>query len=310
MVLICQLNIRTPNDHKNNFLKLLTPYTKSTRILAIPKPVVWLVKVLVFFSSTLAVKIGELLFITPINFPTPQREEHMYKSAQKKRLIVPKIKREIEILFYGHSKKKVLLVHGWAGRSTQLFAFANTLLEKGFMVISFDGPAHGKSSGKQTTMLDFLETIRKIDKTYGPFEAGIGHSFGGMCLYNTTASFLKLKTLVTIGSCDYVSHIIHDFAKNLHLKKHHAKKIQSRLEKKWQIRVDDFSSSQMAKKINIPVLLIHDTEDGDIPVSCAYHIRQNLKKGSLLLSHGLGHTKILRSTKIVKRSVKFIVENT
>ena len=60
-------------------------------------------------------------------------------------------------------------MHGWAGRSTQLFAFADRLLEKGFMVVSFDGPAHGKSSGKRTMMPDFLETIRKVDQTYGPF---------------------------------------------------------------------------------------------------------------------------------------------
>ena len=53
----------------------------------------------------------------------------MLKSAQKKRLAVPEIGKEIEILSYGYCKRKVLLVHGWAGRSTQLFAFADKLLE-------------------------------------------------------------------------------------------------------------------------------------------------------------------------------------
>ncbi|WP_296637367.1 hypothetical protein [Polaribacter sp.] len=33
--------------------------------------------------------------------------------------------------------------------STQLFMIANYLLEQGYMVISFDGPAHGASSEKQ-----------------------------------------------------------------------------------------------------------------------------------------------------------------
>lgn len=291
-------------------MELLTPYKKPLPSLAIPKPVIWLAKVLAFFSGALAAKFGQLLFTTPVNFSTPKREKYMYESAQKKRLIVPEIGKEIEILLYGYSKKKVLLVHGWAGRSTQLFAFADRLLEKGFMVVSFDGPAHGKSSGKRTMMPDFLETIRKVDKTYGPFEAGIGHSFGGMCLYNAVATFLNLHILVTIGSGDYVSDIIQNFAKNLHLKKHHGKKIQAGLEKKWQVRVDDYSSHQMAKKIDVPVLLVHDTEDGDVPVYCAYHIRQYLKQGSLLISHGLGHTKILRSPAIVKKSIEFIVEHT
>ncbi len=286
-------------------MELLTPYKKPLLSLAIPKPVIWLAKVLAFFSDALAAKFGQLLFTTPVNFLTPKREKYMYESAQKKRLIVPEIGKEIEILLYGYSKKKVLLVHGWAGRSTQLFAFADRLLEKGFMVVSFDGPAHGKSSGKRTMMPDFLETMRKVDETYGPFEAGIGHSFGGMCLYNAVASFLNLHILVTIGSGDYVSDIIQNFAKNLHLKKHHGKRIQAGLEKKWQVSVDDYSSHQMAKKIDVPVLLVHDTEDGDVPVNCAYHIRQYLKQGSLLISHGLEHTKILRSPTIVKKSIEF-----
>ena len=98
---------------------------------------------------------------------------------------------------YGYSKKKVLLVHGWAGRSTQLFMIADRLLEKGYMVISFDGPSHGKSEGKTTAMPEFLDTIKVIDKQFGPFEAAIGHSFGGMSLYNSVADGFSIKSLVT-----------------------------------------------------------------------------------------------------------------
>lgn len=291
-------------------MELLTPHKKPVASLSIPKPVTWLAKTLEFFSSALAAKLGGVLFTTPINFPTPEREKYMLKSAQKKRLSIPEIGKEIEILSYGYSKRKVLLVHGWAGRSTQLFAFADKLLEKGFMVISFDGPAHGKSTGKTTMMPDFLTTVQKIDETYGPFEAAIGHSFGGMCLYNATATFLKLKTFVAIGSGDKVSDIIANFANNLTLKKTSGKKIQTSLERKWKLEVDDFASHHVAKNIDIPVLHVHDTTDGDVPVSCAYNIRQSLPKGSLLITHGLGHTKILRDTKTVKKTVDFILENT
>lgn len=234
----------------------------------------------------------------------------MLQSAQKKRLQIAEIQKEIEVLSYGYSKKKVLLVHGWAGRSTQLFAFADKLLEKGYMVISFDGPSHGKSTGKTTSMIEFLATMRAINKTYGPFEAAIGHSFGGMCLYNAVHDFLDIKTFVAIGAGDKVSDIIQNFAFNLTLHQRSAKKIQQRLEKTWGLRVDDYASHQVAKHIDIPVLIVHDTEDGDVPVSCAYNIRQNLKNGSLLISHGLGHTKILRDPGIVNKSVEFIIENT
>ena len=290
-------------------MKLLKHEKLLTPSLIIPKYISFFAKILEYISSGLASAFGRKLFITPVNFSTPEREYHMLKSAQKKRLLVPEISKEIEILSYGYSKRKVLLVHGWAGRSTQLFAFADKLLEKGYMVISFDGPAHGKSSGKTTMMPEFLETIKKIDKIYGPFEAGIGHSFGAMSLYNATSDFLSIKSLIAIGSGDKISDIIANFAKNLCLGEKSTKKIQTGLEKKWKIKIDDYTSSLVAEKIKIPVLIIHDKIDGDVPVSSAYQIRQKLEKGSLLTTNGLGHTKILRNKEVVNKSIDFIIKH-
>ena len=278
--------------------------------LFIPIPIRCFAKTLELISSRLASFFGIRLFITPVNFPIPKREQYMLKSAQKKRLHIPEIKKEIEILSYGYSKKKVLLVHGWSGRSTQLFAFADKLLENGYMVISFDGPAHGKSTGRTTMMTEFLKTIEKINTSFGPFEAAIGHSFGATSLYNAAATFLDIKTFIAIGSGDRISDIISNFAKNLYLKEKSAKKIQLGLEKKWMIHIDDFSSSSVAKKIKIPVLVVHDIIDGDVPVSCAYRIQQNLEKGSLFITNGLGHTKILRNNEVINKSIKFILQHT
>ena len=277
--------------------------------IVIPKPIRYLAKTLELISSRLSSLFGLMLFVTPIKYPIPKREQYMLKSAQKKRLFINSINKEIEILSYGYSRKKVLLVHGWCGRSTQLYAFADKLLENGYMVISFDGPAHGRSSGKTTMMPEFLETIKNINTTYGPFEAAIGHSFGATSLYIAASEFLTINSLVAIGSGDKISDIILNFSKNLNLKKKSAQLIQSRLEKKWKIKVDDSSSSTVAKKINIPVLVIHDKTDGDVPVNCAYEIRKNLKKGSLLITDKLGHTKILRNEEIVMKSINFIQQN-
>ena len=278
--------------------------------LVIPKPVSYFAKVLELISVRLASLFGMRLFMTPINYPIPKREQYMLKSAQKKRIFIEDINKEIEILSYGYSRKKVLLVHGWCGRSTQLFTFADKLLENGYMVISFDGPAHGKSSGKTTMMPEFLKTIKKINTTYGPFEAAIGHSFGATSLYIAASDFLTIKSLIAVGSGDKISDIILNFSKNLYLKEKSAQLIQSRLEKKWNLKVNDSSSSTVARKINIPVLVVHDVTDGDVPVRCAYEIRKNLKRGSLLITNGLGHTKILRNEEVIKKSINFIKQHT
>lgn len=276
--------------------------------LSIPKPIIAVAKGLQMLSSTLTAKLGAKLFITPINFPTPKREQVMLESAQKKSVEIPNIGKNIQVLSYGYSKKKVLLVHGWAGRSTQLYMIADKLLEKGYMVISFDGPAHGASSGKQTAMPEFLDTIHYLAQEFGPFEAAIGHSFGGMCLYNAVADGLPIKSLVTIGAADKISDVILNFTKNLGVQPRIARMMKHIYDKQWQRDINQHSPSIKAKEIQIPTLVVHDSYDGDVPVSCALNIRQNLQQGSLWVTKGLGHTKILRTPSVAKRIVEFIID--
>ena len=278
--------------------------------LTIPKPIQFFAKTIQFFSTHLTAILGAKLFTTPINFKTPKREKAMEKSAQHKLIYVESLQKKVHVLSYGYSKKKVLVVHGWAGRSTQLFMIADRLLEKGYMVISFDGPSHGKSEGKTTAMPEFLDTIKVIDNEFGPFEAAIGHSFGGMSLYNSVADGLSIKSLVTIGAGDKISDVILNFTNNLGVQPNVAKKMKQIYDNKWQVDIDDYSPSVSAKQVQIPTLVVHDSNDGDVPVSCALNIRQNLQNGQLLITKGLGHTKILRTKKVSNRIVDFITEHT
>lgn len=62
----------------------------------------------------------------------------------------------------------------------------------------------------------------------------------------------------------------------------------------------------MANNIKISILVIYDSIDGNVHVSSAIHIRQNLKKGVLLITNGLRNTKILRDNKTINKIVYFI----
>jgi pimeloyl-ACP methyl ester carboxylesterase len=277
--------------------------------LQIPKPILVVAKFVQFVSHKLVVLLSAILFTTPIRFKKPKRELPMYDSSQKSRIFISEIKKKIEVLSYGYSDKKVLLVHGWSGRSTQLFMIANRLLEKGYMVISFDGPAHGKSTGKRTNMMEFITTMKAINKKYGPFEAAVGHSFGGMAIINANADTPIFKTIVTIGSGDKVADILLNFTNSLGLKKTISKKLERHFQDKWKVRISDFAVNKSAAKMKTPILVVHDLRDGDVAVSCAQNIRKNSKNGSLLITNGLGHTKILRDKKTTHKIVDFISQN-
>ena len=203
---------------------------------------------------------------------------------------------------YGYSKKKILLVHGWAGRGTQLFQIADKVLENRMMVVSFDGPAHGLSSGKRTNMMEFLETIREVNKKYGPFDLAIGHSFGAMSL----ADGLKVDKLVVIGADNSIPQVFRYFVQKMELKPSISKKLTELFEGKYKTKLDSLSSEHKAAKINTPTLVIHDSEDKYVNVSSAVSIRQNLKNGELLITNGLGHHKIFKDNFVIQRIIDFI----
>lgn len=261
-------------------------------------------------SKRLTLKIVVQIFSTPQKFKIPTRELGMLESAQKKMIYCSAIDKNIEVLSYGFSDKKVLLAHGWSGRSTQLFMIANYLLEQGYMVISFDGPAHGASSGKTTNLIELIASVESITEEFEPFISGVGHSFGGLILMNLQAEQETFKCLVTIGAPDKVKYIFANFIKNIGLPSKVYKNLIIYFENKYNISVAKKSASYVAKNIKTPTLVIHDAQDSEVSVSDALNIRKHLKKGALLITNGFGHTKILRNKEITKNIITFITQNT
>jgi len=281
----------------------------SINVPKIPASIISTGKILQFIAPPLATLFAIKLFRTPIRFKTPEREKMMAESAQKKMVLIPELNQEVMVYSYGYSKRKVLLIHGWSGRGTQLFKIADKLLENGFMTISFDAPAHGKSTGKITMMHEFVKTALFLEKEFGPFEIAIGHSLGAMTVLNSIKQGLNVKKAIVIGSGDIITDIIKEFVTKLQLKSKIVTKIKHRFYKAFGEDIDNYSASIAAKEVKIPTFVLHDTEDADVPASCAHYIRQNLERGEILITNGLGHSRILKDSQVINRIIEFINRN-
>lgn len=279
---------------------------KPNQTLKIPKIIRITGKFLSFISTKLAVLFAARLFTTPFKYKLPKRELQMDAHSRKQTIAVLNINKAVVVYHFGESQQKILLVHGWSGRGTQLVKFAEALMKLGYETVSFDAPAHGKSSGKTTLMPEFIASIHEINKQFGPFKAAIGHSLGGMSLLNAVKQGLPLQRLVIIGSGDIVQDIIDDFVSKLELDPKFNNLLRIHFEQKHHLSMDSFSSYHAAKTTDIPVLVIHDENDDEVPVSCAHHIHQNLKNGELMLTQHLGHRKILGDAKVIQKTINFI----
>jgi esterase/lipase len=278
----------------------------QAQTLKIPKVILITAKLFVAISPKLATKFTAKLFTTPIKHKIPKREFHMDKESVQEKVFVPSINKEIVVYHYGKSEKKILLVHGWSGRGTQLVKIADELLNLGYSTISFDAPAHGKSKGNSSIMIEFIESILELEKQFGPFEFAIGHSLGGMSILNAIREKLMVKKIVIIGSGDIIQDIIDDFIKKLELNPEIGIKLREHFEKKYGVEMNYYSASNAAKEVLIPVLIIHDENDVDVNVKAAYNIKENLNISELMITKNLGHRKILGNTEVIKRIVEFI----
>lgn len=280
--------------------------TNPTKSLKIPKIIIISAKICAFISTNLVTKFAAKIFTTPIKHKVPKRELEMDAKSIQKLIYIPEIDKSVVTYTYGQSPRKVLLVHGWSGRGTQLFKIADELLANGYSTVSFDAPAHGKSKGKTTIMSEFIASILEIEKQFGPFEIAIGHSLGGMSVLNSIKDGLKVEKAIIIGSGDIVQDILDEFTFKLGLKKEISIHLRDYFENMYQVKMDDFSAYKAAQKIKTPVLVIHDKDDPEVSVKAGIHIHENLENGSLFLTEGLGHRKILGNQNVIKKNLEFI----
>jgi pimeloyl-ACP methyl ester carboxylesterase len=271
----------------------------------IPKFILLIFKLLSKISSRLTTLLAVKLFSTPIKYKTPKREHEYYNNSNKYFLNIPELNKKIRIFEYGNFDKKVLLVHGWSGRGTQLNIIAEKFNSLGYTCISFDAPAHGKSDGKTTLMVEFVACIMELEKQH-QFEYAVGHSLGGMSVLRAMSQGLKVKKAVVIGIGDLIEDIIIDFVTKLKLDLKFVNLINQSFEQKFGLKMNDFASSVSVQKIEQPIMIIHDENDLDVPVSCAYSIEKNSKNVKLLITKKLGHRKILSDEKVIKEMIDFL----
>lgn len=274
--------------------------------LPIPKFIIKTGQFLNLISTKAVVLYAAKLFTTPIKHRIPKRELEMDTNSIQQLIPVPSINKSIMVYQYGKSDKKVLLVHGWSGRGTQLFKIADALLKEGYATVSFDAPAHGKSPGNSSIMLEFIASIFELEKQYGTFEVAIGHSLGGMAVLNAAKSGFKTDKIIVIGSGDIVHEIIDDFIKKLQLKPVISLKLRAHFENKYNEAMDNYSAFKAAEAIEKPILVVHDENDYEVPVKAGINIHQHVKNGELMITKGLGHRKILGDANVIHKIIEFI----
>ena len=264
---------------------------------------VWLSQLV---SNSLATKLALYLFFRPQRFNRPVRENEMHEHALESNCYVPKIDKEIQVFRFAGKGAKILLIHGWSGRGTQLFAFYDELRKSNSEIVTFDMPAHGQSLGNKTNIVELIACIKEVHAKYGPFDHAIAHSMGSMALLRALRDGIPMKSAAIIGSGDKVRNVFYRFSEQLQFSDRVTEQMIQTVEKQFGTNLENYSSSMSLEYLDIPLLIVHDKDDKETPFTYSKDIHQIAKNSELLLTSGLGHHRILRDLNTVQYIVKFI----
>ncbi len=98
------------------------------------------------------------LFLSPRKFPLKQWEEEAELNGERISFGA-NFNNGLSALRWGKSNKRVLIMHGWESRATQMQALAKPLVEQGYEVIAIDAPRHGLSKGEQASPVQFANAV-------------------------------------------------------------------------------------------------------------------------------------------------------
>lgn len=279
---------------------------KQEKVLEVPRYIKNTSKVLQTLNKNMAAAFALKLFETPIKYKMPKREQKMFEVSHKSKLTLPESGKEIVVYENKFGPKKVLLVHGWNGRGTQLVSIAKAFKELNYTIISFDAPGHGKSAKTTANMKHFIEAVFELDKKYNGFDVMIGHSLGGMSVINSLGRGLQTDKAVIIGSGNTTKAITEDFLGTIGMKQKLTPTLINLFERKYNDKMTNYDVADQALKVNVPVLIIHDKNDKDVPFTAAEAISKNLQNNELLITTGLGHRKILGDENVIEKIVQFV----
>jgi esterase/lipase len=259
------------------------------------------------FSTKKAGTYALKLFLTPVR-NVPKKIPSTFKEAEKITIMLPPY--ELVGYRWNHpQQKKVMILHGFSSTIMKFDHFVKPLIKQGYEVIAIDAPAHGKSSGKQTTVLEYKAMIEKIHRTLGPIDAFVAHSFGGLALSLFLEHLPDQENMkvVLIAPATETSTAIETFCRFLKIDDKVKQQMENLIYEKSGILAKDFSVSRVASKIKANILWIHDEDDEITPWSDAEKVQQmHLPNYKFMLTKELGHRKIYRDNKVTKSVFEFL----
>jgi pimeloyl-ACP methyl ester carboxylesterase len=205
--------------------------------------------------------------------------------------------------------RKVLIAHGFNSTVAKFDRYIVPLTRKGYDVLAFDAPAHGRSSGKQINAVVYKDMILEIIKQFGPIESFMAHSFGGLAitLALEETGHDENYRVVLIAPATESKTAIDFFVSFMKLDDAVRKEFENYIYEMRGQPADWYSVSRVVEHLHAKILWVHDEDDDLTPWPDAKKVYdKNYSHVRFVITKGLGHRRIYRDNKVSKEIIEFL----
>lgn len=264
-------------------------------------------------ESRLAPRSAELratrLFMTPPRLAAHRSGDRIGDGGRWTQLVVGDGPSRVAALA-GGAGPAALLLHGWGGSSADMMPIGGALARAGFRVVAFDMPGHGRSPGRQSSMVEFLRATRLVADALGAPDVLVGHSLGGAAsAFAVTELGIAPRAAVLIAPAPGPARFIEQFARRIGLPADRVGGMLDRIVELVGRSVDSLDAVVAARGARVPALVLHDPADRAVPWTHAEEMARAWPGSRLVPRPGAGHTRILADPETIGAVVEFALEH-
>ncbi|WP_053154781.1 alpha/beta fold hydrolase [Pseudomonas sp. Pf153] len=243
-------------------------------------------------APRLVAKKMRTLFMRPRNLPPRDWELPLLASSERVTL-----RFGLSALCWGKGPT-VLLMHGWEGRPTQFAALITALVDAGYTVVALDGPAHGRSPGREANVLLFARAMLEAAAELPPLQAVIGHSMGGASAMLAVQLGLRTETLVSIAAPARILGVLRGFARMMGLPPKARSAFIRQVENDVGMPASKMDVAHY--QLDVPGLIVHAEDDTSVPVTESQLIHDAWFDSRLLRLPAGGHQRVLADPRVIE----------
>lgn len=257
-------------------------------------------------APSIAARVAEKYFFTARRHPRPAWEHEILEKAQAFRVAYEDGALPAWSWGTGRNAGTILLVHGWEGRGAQLGAFVRPLVDRGFRVVTFDGPGHGDATASRASMPDLAASIEQVAAAVGPLHGIIAHSMGAPASLLALARHVDVSRAVFLAPPIDIRRFVRAFGETLGLDDSVMNHFEHHIEERFGVSFNDLYAPALARKMTSPLLVMHDEDDHEVPWLSGKMMADAWPGAEFVATRGLGHRRLLKDPSVVSRATSFL----